>query len=379
MKNACIIAEFNPFHKGHKYLIDTAKNNGATHITAVMSGNFVQRGECAVFSKYDRAVDAVKNGVDLVLELPTSFAVSSAGYFARGGVEIIEKTGCADFLFFGSECGDTEKIERTAAFLSDEKADVLIKNYCSEGFSYPNAVSKALGELSLDNDISPVSNPNDILAVEYIKALNELNSKVKPLAVKRINALHGDILDTEYSSTAVREKILKGEILTPYRIHRMNNIERVFFAKLLSLSREELCAVPGVTQGLESKIYKAVRQSASLDELYMNIKSKRFTHARIRRIVLYSLLNITENDLKTDIPYVNVLAFGNKGKDILREMRNTSRIPLIMKYSDIEKLGSKAKAFSERECYFNDIFELSSDKISAFSNQQKSSSIYVKE
>ena len=184
MNNYAIISEFNPFHKGHKFLVDSCRENGATHITAIMSGNFVQRGDISIISKRLRTEMALKNGVDLVVELPLPYAVANAQVFARGGVSIASGMGCVDKLAFASECGNVDLLKQIAEITVSEKFNEIFKDEISKGISYPNALTKAIESTCVDlKDI--ISSPNNVLGIEYIKALNEINSDIKPFTIKR--------------------------------------------------------------------------------------------------------------------------------------------------------------------------------------------------
>ncbi len=188
MKICAIISEFNPFHSGHKYLIDEIKKQGFTHIVAIMSGNFVERGEPAIVSKESRIKAALLNGIDLVIELPTVKVLNSAEKYAAAAVETAQKLGCIDALVFGSECGNTKTLEKASDILESQEFKLIFKKYISLGNSFPKSKFLALKDLTDDKDvISALKNPNNILGIEYIKALKKLKSNIKPITIKRNN------------------------------------------------------------------------------------------------------------------------------------------------------------------------------------------------
>ena len=293
MKIAAIICEFNPIHTGHKRLIDYAKTI-AEKVVCVMSGNFVQRGMPACADKYDRARHAILCGADIVVELPTVFATSSAEDFALGGVKIANQLG-ADCLVFGSECGDIEKLQEIANLLDDETINEKIQTYLSQGNSYPKAVS-----LAVNSDI--LQSPNNTLAIEYIRAIKKIGSKIKQITIKREDNYHGE--GVEYaSSTALRKDItLRNKFTFDFVETDIDDtIEEKFcqFAchHLAIMDSQALSKIDGVAEGLNNKIYKADKH-LGYDTLVEQIKSKRYTRAKIQRIILRSILGIEEFDMR---------------------------------------------------------------------------------
>ncbi len=376
-----IIAEYNPFHNGHKALIDMARQMGATHIVAVMSGNFVQRGECALFHHSVRTKAALNGGVDLVVQLPVPYAVSGAQGFARAGAEILNALGCVDMLLFGSERGDAEKISETADIIYGEEIKPLIAEELKKGISFASARENALCMISPEcADI--IQSPNNILGVEYVSALKRINSRIKPVTFKRIGADH-DSSQTHMniaSASLIRERILSGrewQRLVPdsgffenAQIADMKNIERAILYKMRIISAEELAKAPDVSEGIENRIVSAASQAKSLGELYSLAKTKRYSHARIRRIILNSFLGITEEELKTPVPYIRITGFNSNGREIIRKAAETATLPIITKAADIANLNDDAQRVFSAECRAGDIYALCTDDVNTCDSEK---------
>ena len=355
--NVCgIICEYNPFHNGHKYHIQQTKDNfGATHIVGVMSGNFTQRGDVAIVDKYKRAETALKNGVDLVIELPVAFSLASAEQFAQGAVFLLNALGCVDMLSFGSECGDIKLLKETAGAVCYARESTELTNYMKNGMSYPAALQKAIEKFYTDDVIETLTAPNNTLAVEYIKALDELASPIKPVTVKRKSTGHDseETADSEIASASQLRKLLQaGDDISAFapdcdfsNIALLSNLEVAVLSKLRYMSRSEIEKTPNVLMGLENRIYKAARVSTNLNELLFLIKTKRYTLARIRRIVLSAYLGITKNNLKNNPSYVRILGMNSRGKEILAaakcELPIDTSLAQLAKKSDIAAKQAK--------------------------------------
>ena len=269
--NTGIICEFNPFHSGHKHLIDSVKNDGA--VICVMSGNYVQRGEFAIYDKFKRCDAALENGADLVIELPCVYSLMSAEGFAKAGVTLLESTNITDQIAFGAECDNIDLLKSIAQKVNESQD--LIKEEMKKGISYPSARKNVIKSGLLDT-------PNNILAIEYIR---QTNLPVK--AIKRIGKGH-DTDDELYSASAIRQTLKNDDICSLY------NCEKAVLAKLRSMSVEDFAEIEDVTEGLENRIFNAVRESTGIDEIYEHIKTKRYTLSRIRRIIIKSYLGITK-------------------------------------------------------------------------------------
>ncbi len=331
--NIGVICEFNPFHKGHKYLIDTLKKNG-NNVICVMSGNFVQRGEFAICDKFERTKAALEGGADLVIELPTAVSTASAEGFAKGGIELIEALGCVDAIAFGAENDNLDELRAIAEKLIDKEVQEEISQKMKSGISYPAARSRVLGTDILDY-------PNNILACEYLKF-----ASLPCIAVKRIGGGYNSD-DEDFSASAIRSKLKQEDICT------MKNCEAAVLYRLRTMSKEELVKIEDVSEGLENRIYESAKIATSLDELYELIKSKRYTLSRIKRIVLRAYLGINKDDEAT--PYIRILGFNETGKGLLTKIKEKSTLPIISKRSDCDK---KQLEYFEEECKRTDLYNL---------------------
>lgn len=328
-----IICEFNPFHGGHKYLIDKIKENGSS-VICCMSGNFVQRGEFAVFDKFTRTEMALKGGADLVIELPSACATLSAEGFAKSAVNLLEATGVVDEIAFGAENDNISKLKKIAETLNDESIKSAITNEMKKGIPYHTARKNILNTDLLDS-------PNNILACEYLRFAN-----VPCRAVKRIGKGH-DTEDELYSASAIRKTLDKNKISS------IENCEIAVLAKLRQMSKDDFKKIADVNEGLENRICNTVKSAGSLEELYNLIKTKRYTMARIRRIILRAYLGIYDNS--TIAPYIRILGFNSTGRDLLSKMKKTADLPIITKYS---QCSDDIREYFEKECLYTDLYNL---------------------
>ena len=343
MKIVGIIAEFNPFHNGHKYLIKKAKEvTGADTVLCIMSGSFTELGNIALVDKIKRAKIALQNGVDVVLELPTIYSTASSEYFARGAVTILNSLRCIDYLCFGSETADIEELKQIAnKLIFNDKAiwesitDEL-RNGLSFAVSRQNAISKFLTQY--ETDISSLS--NNILAIEYIKTLIELKSTIVPIAIKRTEQ------ENVTSATNIRNLLEKKEYVGNY-IPGVLPENLVFNKEMYTLLKYTIVSkgvnyiskINEVTEGLENKIYSELNNSKSYDEFIQNIKSKRYQLSKIKRIMINILLDITKEDfisLNTDSNvYAHILAIKeDRKKEILSYMNQYANIPILTSIND---------------------------------------------
>lgn len=373
-----IITEYNPFHKGHEYHLQKAKSDtNADGIVCVMSGNFMQRGIPAIIDKWKRAEMAVRNGVDLVLELPLVYSISSAEHFAFGSVSLLNSLGIVDCLYFGSETGNINILDDIAKTLVSEPLEykALLKNNLDLGLPFHLSRANALNLYLNSHNLSDVlSNSNNILGIEYIKALITLRSSIIPKTLRREGSSYNDEnLSTTFSSaTSIRKHlkekslnelisvlpkasydILHSLISSDYNFVFGEDIFKYIKYKLLTDNRA-LVNLPDVLEGLENKILKEVISSNSLDELILNSKSKRYTYTRISRILLQSFLNLENFNLlnlsKSPAPYARVLAFNSVGRSMLKDIKNKNNIEIITKvprnnlsdHMKIDILGTKA-------------------------------------
>ncbi|MBR4628036.1 MAG: nucleotidyltransferase family protein [Ruminococcus sp.] len=386
MKVSGIICEYNPFHNGHLYHIRETRKNGATHIAAVMSGSFVQRGDVAIMDKLERARLAVRSGADLVIELPVQFCLSSAENFAAGAVYLLDALGAVDEISFGSECGSTELLSKALSAVesvSVEHADE-IHAIMEKGYTYPRALTSVIN--GTDPEIGAViSEPNNLLAIEYMRALKKLSSSMKPFTVKRVKAPHdGELPSGEYASASyIRERLASEHsiaAISPYttpmwteaitaahsrgEIAALSRLERVMLYKLRTTTPEEIASVNDVGQGLEHRIYGA-RMAGSLDELLFTVKTKRYTMSRIRRIMLSLLIGITREDMKQLPPYGRILAFNERGREILARAKEHAAIPFAASIAKLSQLNETAERFAELEIRASDVYGLALETVNS--------------
>ncbi len=380
MKVAGIIAEYNPFHNGHAALIEKARAAGATHIVAVMSGNFVQRGEPAAFDYSVRTAAALNCGADLVIQLPAVYAVSGAQSFARAGVEILDALGFVDEIVFGSECADIDKIRIAAKAVYSQEINDIIVSELSKGVTFAVARENALAEISPES-AGVIRQPNNILGVEYAAALDRIQSKIKPATFGRVGAGHGEsgIFGSVASASYIRELIANGENwnkLVPEKafdyykkaisdedsLLDYRKFETAVLYKMRTVSLHELAKSPDISEGIENRIFAAARQASTLEELYSLAKTKRYTHARIRRIVVNTAIGITAEDLKIPAPYIRILGFNGAGAGLLKTAKESARLPVMVKTADITEMDKSAKRVFEIECRAGDIYSLCRNK-----------------
>lgn len=374
--NYGIIAEFNPFHNGHKHLVDSLKKDGDSTVTAVMSGNFVQRGEPALLDINLRTKAAVNCGVDLVLSLPLPYCIATAEKFALAGVTVLDSLKSLDSIAFGSECNSPEKLKESARNLKMPDFDELVSKLIEKGVSYPVAREQAVCELYGKEMAEILKNSNDILGVEYIKGLFEINSDLAVRTIKRTGAQHDSAFGTENirSASHIRTFIDDLETVSSFLPKETLGIledaknsgslidykkyESSLMFKLRTMSVEDFRNLPDVSEGLEYRIYEAVRNSISYDELLEKIKTKRYTLSRIRRILLFAYLDVTKELLETPVPYIRVLGFNEKGASILKECKEKCALPIITRAADLKNLSSDGKRIFDLECKARDLYSL---------------------
>lgn len=357
-----LITEYNPFHNGHKYHLEKSKElSGASHSIAVMSGNFLQRGEPALLDKWVRAEIAIREGVDLVIELPTIFSCNSAEFFAFGGISLLNSLNVVDSFCFGSELGKLDDLHLISDLLINEPLTFkdLLKKYLDRGLTFPLARQKAMLEYlgnSLKND-STLSSPNNILGIEYLKALKLLKSDIIPLTIKRIAA---DYNSTEIngkicSATAIRKfleenysiledlknvvpdssfKLIKGLIQEGKGPIFASDLEELIFYRLRTISTDELKNIHDINEGLENRLKSGALLSVTYGGLINFLKTKRYTQTRLQRTLIKVLIGITRDDIlslstKKAPQYIRVLGFNNKGASLLKRIKKVSNLPVI--------------------------------------------------
>ncbi len=384
MKISCVISEFDPFHNGHKYLLEKQRENGATHIAAIMSGSFVQRGKCSALSKFDRAEAAISCGADLVIELPVVWACAAAPVFARGGVAIIKALGVADSIFFGSECGDISLLERCAdAMLSAEFKTAFARHNNGEN-PYAAAVQLALSETAGDDCAEVLSSPNNILAVEYIKELRRSGAEIAAETVKRAYVEHDSSrTDSGFASASfIRSNIddlepLRGfmppagfEIIKSAAQRGdtadMSRLENVIMYKLRTTNAAELRLLPDVSEGLENRLMRAAVNSSGLEELMSRAVCKRYSHPRISRALACALLGVNADMQSRSPEYIRVLALNQRGAEIIRLAKRECALPIITKAAAYRSvLGGHSAEIFEKDILATDLRSLACRRRSA--------------
>ena len=358
-----IICEYNPFHRGHKWQIDELRRLAGEEECAVvcaMSGDFVQRGDFAVERAHARAEAAVRGGADLVLELPLPWAISSAEGFARGGVGVLAATGVVDTLAFGSECGDAVKLQRAAGALLREEFPDALRGELIKGLSFAAARERAARTL-IGEDAAVLQEPNDILGVEYCKALLQSGSAIVPMALMRKSVGHnGGAAEGFASASHIRELLARGENASAYLTAEsaaiyarecaegrapvtMRNAERAVLSRLRAMDEADLARYDGGNEGLYRRFYDAARTAASVDGLLSAVKTKRYAYARLRRMLLAAYLGVTADDMPDAVPYLRVLACNERGRALLRTIKKTGSAPVLTKSADVRALGEEAK------------------------------------
>ena len=385
-----IVAEYNPFHNGHLYHLEQAKKmTGSTYTVAIMSGNFTQRGSTALIDKWSRAEAALHCGIDLVLELPVLYATSSAENFAEGAIRILDSLKVVDYLSFGAETSDIDLLDRLAEVLYKEPREYknLLSHELSKGVSYPKARENAL--LMYLNDIrkyvNVLSSPNNILGIEYLKALKKYKSSIRPVPIARFETGYNDIGYTENiaSATAIRNIVKNGgfDILrkllpAPSYAILMENIkqghavpdlsvfEKQIIYNLRKMDVSEIADLPDVSEGLEFAIKNAANSCNSLIEFLNIIKSKRYTSTRLQRILLYSLLGITKKDMalsKKTTPYLRVLGLSNRGKFLISEIAKANpKLEIITSVKRFVETNTNKniKTLLEKDIWATDVYTI---------------------
>ncbi len=377
MKTAGIICEFNPLHRGHIYLMEQWRSSVGeeTAVICVMSGNYVQRGEPALLRKHARAEAAVRSGADLVLELPTAWALSSAEGFARAGVSLLTATGVTDTLLFGSECGELSSLQLLAQTLEEINGNDFRRQMYSSGEHYAAVQQELLTKELGEERASLLRQPNNVLAVEYLKALQWSNSLLQPCTVLRSGAGHHQLAPQgeSCSAGALRHMALRGEEICTYLPEamaemwqrecaagrapvQMENMERSVLSKLRSMNEEDFIPYDGGQEGLHHRFYQAVQNAVSVEQLLQQVKTRRYPMARLRRMLLRAYLGLEA--VTVPPAYLRVLACNAKGRTLLREMKKKAALPVLTKPADVRRLGEAALSMFQSESRCTDLYVL---------------------
>ncbi|HBJ12978.1 MAG TPA: nucleotidyltransferase [Clostridiales bacterium] len=389
-----IIAEYNPFHNGHLYHIKKSiEETGASSVICVMSGNFVQRGNTSIVDKWTKTKMALANGVDLVLELPTIYSVSSAENFAEGAIRLLDSLKIVDTISFGMEAKDIASLNNIANVLYTEPKEytTILEHELRKGVSFPKARENAV--IMYLNDIKQYANiltgSNNILAIEYLKAIKKLKSKLNPIGIRREKVLYNDeiIIDDFASATAIRKMIATGqfsdiqkvmpkssyalladELRKGHYVLDLSKFQKEIIYNLRKMSVEEIAQLVDVSEGLENAIKNAANSSNNLVDFVNIVKSKRYTQTRIQRILIYALLGITNSKMlafKKAVPYARVLGFNENGKQLISQIAKKNKkvqiVTSVKKYMD-ESKNKVLKEMLETDILATNVYTLGYEK-----------------
>ena len=380
MKVAGIICEYNPIHNGHVWHIEKTRQwlgpNSA--IVCLMSGNFVQRGDVAVFGKHARAEMAVRCGADLVVELPSPYALSSAEGFARAGVFILDRLGVCDAISFGSESGDINALREAAEAIATAEADVLIRECLGRGLPYAAACQKA-ADAVLGPRSEVFRSPNNLLGIEYVKAITALGSQLKAVTIRREGGEHDG--GTGLSSSAIRKMLLDcvgqgaaysmalgsmpdaaaaicmEEISAGRGPVFMKNAEAAMLSRLRAI--KDYSGLPDATEGLDKRFARYAASEPTVAAVLEKTKTKRYAMSRLRRMLMCACLGITAEDTREPPPYIRVLAMNAAGREMLNSARKKAALPIITKPASVRRLPGRAVELFKKEAAATDFYALS--------------------
>ncbi len=376
MKVCGIVAEYNPFHNGHQFHIAQTKQAGATHVVIVLSGNFVQRAEPALLSKFERAKLAVLGGADLVLELPVQYAVGSSERFALGAVSILHALGCVDMLSFGSESGDLAALEIARQYVCEPAIQARIRALYEQGDNYPVARQQAVAERYGVRAARILSSPNNLLGIDYLKALCTLKSPIVPMTIPREAVAHdSDLAAGSFASAGlIRSAVKAGDDSSAYvpattakmieTLRRkqalsggLESIERAVLYRLRGISRAAFCNLPDCADGLGNRLYNAAAAAGNLNELYETAKTRRYTMSRVHRAVVCAMLDI-DNTFYFAPPYARILAIGTNGGELLERAAKSASIPISHSLITLRANGESCEKTANAEIRATDLFNL---------------------
>ena len=378
MNIAGITAEYNPFHTGHAYQISALKAQLGpdTSVVAVMSGSWVQQGRPAVTDKWTRARMALNGGADLILELPTVWAAASAESFARGAVELLCRCGVIDTLCFGSETGELVPLLAAAECLDSPDYPEQLRKALEGGASFA-AARQAAVEALIGPAGAALASPNNNLGVEYLRALRSLHSNIKPVTIRREGAAHNSLDRTGEgfrSATQLRQHLARGEweAVRPYvpagNLDVLQSApladprlgERAVLACLRKMTAEDWAKLPdaGAGEGLPQRLERAGRQCQSLDDFFTLAKTRRYAMARLRRMALWAFLGLTAADVPAEPPYLRVLGFNARGREVLKQMKTTAQLPILTKPAHARELDGPGRRLFELEAQCTDLYGL---------------------
>lgn len=384
MEFAGIITEYDPFHNGHAAQIAAAKSAGAGCVAVCMSSGAVQRGGVPVLPESVRVCAALDAGADLVITLPAPYACATAEQFASAGVRLLAALGC-DTLVFGAEDPDTAQLSQVAELLARPELDALLRERLSTGMTYAAARAEAADAL-LPGAGTLLRTPNNILGIEYCKALLGQNAPLRPVTIRREGSAHDGALapDTHPSASGLRALLRQGKreealSLLPPAVARAYELEeaagrapvfwenshRAILARLRSMTAADFAALDQGREGIWNRLYDASRAAASLPELLAAAKTKRYAMARLRRMVLWAYLGLTPGDMPERVPYLRVLAANGTGCRLLSRMREAAAVPVLTRPAQVRRLGPEARRLFELEVRATDLYTLAYPRLSA--------------
>ena len=380
MRVAGIVAEYNPLHNGHLLHLERTRALGATHIVCVLSGDFVQRAEPAALDKFTRARLAAACGADLVIELPVQYAAGSGERFAEGAVSILDGLGCVDLLSFGSECGAAQRLRAAARAVLNPQVAAQTKALYETGISYPAARERAVRAFCGGEIAALLREPNNILGIEYCKALDRLGSGIEPVSVLREGAAHDGAVPDGATASASFLRAHLGQNISNYvppqvgealREARKNGslsdgwpaLERILLFRLRGMEAADFAALPGCADGLGDRLRRAAERAQDAETLFALAKTKRYTMSRVRRAALAALLGIRAAHYAAQPPYARVLAIGAQGGALLHRIKQTARLPVSHSLAKLEALGGACGETARLCAAAHDIFGLSCGSI----------------
>lgn len=385
MKVIGIIAEYNPFHTGHAHQIAESRQllGADCPVVIVMSGCWIQQADCAIADKWTRSRLALQGGADLVLELPTPWATASAERFAQGAIALLESTGVVTNLSFGSECGCAHDLEQISELLESVEYRSELAAQLDRGLSFPAARQAAV--FQLDASLGPLlDGANNTLGIEYIRALHTLNSSIQPITIQRQGAAHNSLVDQNsvpfVSATQIRQALRSGDLecAAPFMLPNegslirsgggpssLSLVERAILSRLRMMHAEDWAKLPdsGQAEGLPCRLERAAAQATSLEEFFTLAKTKRYTHARLRRLALWAWLGLTADDFPASPPYLRVLGFNNTGRNLLKQMKKKAVLPILTKPAHARDLDAAGERLFRLEARCTDLYDLCLEQI----------------
>ena len=385
MKTAVITAEYNPFHKGHRWQLEQVRAAGASHVAVVMSPDFTQRGTPAIFPKRLRAQAALQNGADLVMELPVCYALAGAARFAFGAVQLAAAMGCVDLLAFGAEDADLVQLRQACTALQQEEVNQTIRQLLPSGITFAKARERAVAAVYGEETALLLQKPNNILAIEYLCQLEKLpDAHIQPLALGRIGNTHdGEPVGEFASASFLRGLMLEGRweqaqqylpqnVWQLYRQAQQDGQladlqlgERAVLSALRRMEQKEMAQLADLSEGLENRLYRASREACSLEQLYAAVKSKRYPLARVRRLVMNAFLRLPAQMQTMPPPYLRVLGMNERGKQILSAMKRTASLPVSTSLMKLARSTQAARQWAQVEAAACDQYSIFCQQIQA--------------